>query len=167
MTDPTNNLNSADPDQEMLVAYLDGEVDADVAKAVEERLARDADFRKTLNQLERSWDLLNDLPQPTIDEAFTKTTVEMVAVQMSQEVEKEQSSATRKKQLWPLFTIAIVLACLPLGFLARRHFLESPDEQLIEDLPVIERVDVYQHIDDLHFLEQLNSEGLFDEHPDQ
>lgn len=167
MTDLNDNSSAVDPDQEQLVAYLDGEMDADSAQAVEERLARDADFRQTLNDLERSWDLLDDLPQPTSDDAFTKTTVEMVTLQLDKDVRQEEAAFSRRKLAGPLLAIAAIVLALPIGFFAYRYYLEGPNRQLIEDLPVIQRVEVYQHIDDIEFLETLKAEGLFDEPADQ
>lgn len=167
MTGHDDNSVKSSPDHEQLVAYLDGEVDAAAAQAVEERLARDAGFRQTLNDLQRSWDLLGDLPQPTTDESFTKTTVEMVALRTDDDIKHEQQAWFKRQDLRRLAGVSGILASLLLGFLAYRYWLDAPNRQLKVDLPVIERVDVYQHIDNLQFLEQLQEEGLFDEHVDE
>ena len=59
--------------------------------------------------------------------------------------------------------IAAATISLSIGFFAYRYWLDTPNRELKTDLPVIERVDVYQHIDNLRFLEQLKEEGLFNE----
>ncbi|MDG2382853.1 MAG: hypothetical protein P8N76_14385 [Pirellulaceae bacterium] len=163
MADPNDNSLTSDPDQEQLVAYLDGEVDASTAQSVEERLANDSAFRQSLNELQRSWDLLGDLPQPTIDESFTQTTVEMVAIQLDHDLQDDSSSEAKKQKLQWFAMIAAATISLSIGFFAYRYWLDTPNRELKTDLPVIERVDVYQHIDNLRFLEQLKEEGLFNE----
>ena len=66
--------------EEELSAYLDGELDAESVRKVERRLARDGSYQLELQRLERAWRLLDDLPRATVDESFTKSTIEMVAV---------------------------------------------------------------------------------------
>jgi anti-sigma factor RsiW len=61
--------------REELVAYLDGELDAAARQSVEERLARDAEYRSHLQSLQQAWDLLDELPRSSASESFTRTTV--------------------------------------------------------------------------------------------
>src|SRR2546430_188175 len=79
MTDPTAN---DDPiRREELVAYLDGELDADAARRIEERLRTDERLRDELHRLERTWDMLATLPRTEADPSLTKSTVEMLALE--------------------------------------------------------------------------------------
>ena len=45
---------NTDPELEQLVAYLDGELEAEAAREVERRLAADAAYRQRLNRLQQS-----------------------------------------------------------------------------------------------------------------
>jgi anti-sigma factor RsiW len=63
-----------------LVAYLDGEVDDDARRRIEQRLATDKQYRDRLKQYEQAWRMLDELPPPTAAPTFSKTTLEMVAV---------------------------------------------------------------------------------------
>ena len=61
-------MSTSDPSQlddlsatEELTAYLDGEVDAEHARRIEERLARDEGYRRQLQGLQRTWDMLDQL----------------------------------------------------------------------------------------------------------
>ena len=47
------------------------------------------------------------------------------------------------------------------GFWAMRQNQQAGDRQLLTDLPVIERVDMYTQLEDIQFLESLNDSGLF------
>ena len=71
---------------EELVAYLDGELDGEAAHRMEHRLASEEAVRRRLQQLAQSWDLLDQLPRTTVDDAFTRSTVEMVALAAEEEI---------------------------------------------------------------------------------
>ena len=58
-----SSYNAEDQTYEQLVAYLDGELDAESSLQVERRLAEDAEFRRELRQLQRAWDMLDELPK--------------------------------------------------------------------------------------------------------
>ncbi len=60
----------------------------------------------------------------------------------------------------------VVLAAV-FGYLAARFRLDRPNRRLVRDLPVIENVELYRHIDDIDFLRQLEAEGLFTESVDE
>ena len=51
-----------DPDDELLVAYLDGELDSEMRSDLEQRLMDDASLRSRLQTLQRGWDWLDELP---------------------------------------------------------------------------------------------------------
>ncbi len=145
-----------------LTAYLDGELDAASVRRVEERLARDAAYQAELQQLERAWDLLDRLPRALVSEAFTKTTIEMVAVAASEDAQTVRQVWPRRHRQQLLGTLGAVAAGLT-GF-AIGHFLwPNPNEQLLKDLPVIEHFDLYYQADNIDFLRLLDSEGLFAE----
>ena len=61
-----------------------------------------------------------------------------------------------------------LLAAGAAGFLAVFLFRPDPNRQLLDDLPVLERLDEYRQIDKVEFLELLleNHEDLFPEVPE-
>ncbi len=166
MTGRNDYSAEASSDQDALVAYLDGELDAAGVQQVEERLARDDTYRQMLQELQRSWDLLDDLPQQAADEALTRTTVEMVALQTVDDMEQAQPRWKRRRRWQQLLAVALGLSGLCCSYWLVRSWLDRPNRQFLEDLPVIERVDLYQYVDNLAFLEALADEGLFDEDVD-
>ena len=83
-TKPTHTPD--DPVREQLVAYLDGELPAEEVRQVEQRLRSDEPFRRQLQGLERAWNALDELPRATVDDNFSKTTIEMAAVEAQREV---------------------------------------------------------------------------------
>ena len=157
------DVRNSDAEREELVAYLDGELDAESSRIIEDRLAADENYRRELQELERSWDLLDTLPKSDVDSDFTKTTLEMVAVKATEDVEEELATVN-KGRLWKR-GIAIALSFLAgaVGFAGFSRYLERDNEKLMEDIAIIERVDVYRHIDDVEFLLSLSDETLFGE----
>src|SRR5579862_6854759 len=61
-----------------LVAYLDGELDAETSHALEAKLARDPAARTEVEQLRRTWELLDFLPKPEPSPNFTHRTMERI-----------------------------------------------------------------------------------------
>lgn len=157
---------SADSDIESeLVAYLDGELSPALAEVVEKRLARDPEYRRRLHDLQRAWDLLDALPRTEASAAFTSSTLEMVAVHA--ETAEAQVDRRRRWMHGLLGTVAAggVLAFGLIGWTLGQRLWPSPDEPLLRDLPVVERVDEYLLAEDIEFLRLLDQEGLFREEP--
>ena len=155
---------NADPSlEEQLVAYLDGELDPKASQRIEELLANDPQVRQTLQQLDRTWDLLDELDQPPIGDRFTQTTLEMVAVAATEDAQRAQAAIPRRR-LRRLFIVAgSLLAAGLAGFLTTAMVRSAPNRQLVRDLPILENLDNYRLVDSIEFLRMLDKEGLFAE----
>jgi len=147
--------------EEELVAYLDGELDDASSRRVEQRLASDPKVRSALQGLERTWHLLDRLDRATPEENFTRTTLEMVAVAAKEDVDQQQVMVPRRRRRRWLIGSAGLVASVAAGFLAVLLLRPSPNRQLLEDLPVLENLDLYRHVDNIEFLQLLDREGLF------
>ena len=151
------------PDQvhEELSAYLDGELDPQSVRQVEQRLARDATFRAELQRLERAWDLLDRLPRASVPDSFTKTTIEMVAVDAAKEVQAIEQDLPRRRRRGRIVGSAAMLAAVFVGFAIGHWAWPDPNRQLLEDLKVLQNFEYYYQADDIEFLQMLEREGLF------
>ncbi|MDA1051140.1 MAG: hypothetical protein O3C40_11765 [Planctomycetota bacterium] len=159
MNDP-NHQHDTTIDEE-LVAYLDGELDADAARRVAARLAEDAELRQKLEQHQRTWDLLDELPRTDVGEHFTQTTVEMVAVSVADQVDDaSRRNSLRAKFGW-LIGGGVAVAASLAGYALVASIVAAPNRQLVEDLRVIENLDAYRAVEDIEFLRALEREGLF------
>jgi anti-sigma factor RsiW len=161
MSDELEPTTHFDPIEEELVAYLDDELDTVACAAVERRLADDEAYRQKLLELQKTWDLLDRLPQAKVGEKFTQTTVELVALCAAEDVEKAKSRRDIRRWLVRAGSLAAAVVAGVLGFLVVQRVTSSANEQLVRDLPVIENADAYQHAESIEFLQQLDESGLF------
>jgi hypothetical protein len=162
MSDKHNANGAVDISQieEDLVAYLDGELGQEETRAVEERLARDPAARKSLQRLEQTWEALETLPRPDLDENFTRSTVEMIAVEADREVTQQMAAVpNRKRRMWLAIGGGTLLAAL-VGFLVVNVAVGDPNQQLLADLGVLERIEVYREVGTIEFLRDLDTSGL-------
>lgn len=151
---------------EELVAYLDGELDGDASQEVEGRLATSDEYRRELRQLQRTWDMLDELPRAQVSNTFTQTTVELVVSSAQHQLQEQQAQGARRQRwAWILGGGGLVASAVA-GYLVLAAYLARPNDQLIRDLPVIENLDLYQVADSVAFLQQLRETGLFDEERD-
>ena len=157
-----------EPDvHELLVAYLDGELDAEAARSVEERLASDPALRMEMQRLDRAWHLLDALETEPVDEQFTRTTLEMTIAAAEEELQQEQAERPRRQLKRTLLLCTAVAAAALCGFLGVRLLTPDPNRQLLEDLPVIENLEQYRAVGDIEFLRALHQERLFDDGLDE
>ncbi|HVW36657.1 MAG TPA: hypothetical protein VHB99_05110, partial [Pirellulales bacterium] len=136
--------------REQLVAYLDGELDAAAVREIERRLAREPQVQRELQQLQQAWDLLDRLPQAEVDDQFTRSTVEMIAVAAEEDV--EQPAASRAARWgWALKAAALAMACAA-GFAIVRFGWPDANERLLRDLPLLENLEAYRQTPSVEFL---------------
>jgi anti-sigma factor RsiW len=157
-TDQRGGPNSL---EEQLVAYLDHELDAKEAAAVEQLLASDPEAREALMRLDRTWSLLDQLDGARMEESFAQSTLEMVAAAAEEDVRRWEAGApARRRRRWLAGAAGLVLAALA-GFLAVALLRPDPNRRLLEDLAVLEDLDELRQIDDLEFLTMLYEQNLF------
>ncbi|MGA2621152.1 MAG: hypothetical protein ABSF26_26305 [Thermoguttaceae bacterium] len=153
--------------REELVAYLDGELDTEQSRQIEERLANQPETRRTLHELDRTWQMLDELDAPATDEDLTRTTMEMVALAAVEDASRAQEAGRRsRKWRWLAAGGGLAVAALA-GVLAVFTLSPDPNAQLLQDLPVLENLDQYRQVDDVEFLRMLRQDKLFTEDADE
>ena len=149
--------------EDELTAYLDGELDAASVRRVEERLARDESYRAQLQNLDRAWRLLDGLPRASVDEKFTKTTLEMVALSATEDAEAALRGLPARQRRVRLTGLISMAAALLVGFAIGHQVWPDPNQKLLADLPVLENLDLYYQVDDVEFLRLLDREHVFED----
>jgi anti-sigma factor RsiW len=163
----------SDEDRANLVAYLDGELDAEAAQALEAKLSLDPNARAEADALKRTWELLDYLPRPEPSASFTHRTLERLAVR-----HPPASRAPGRLFRWPLWALGLGWAAALLlaagGGLLAAHWLrprppaaalEPADvqEQMVRYLRVLENHRLYENAEDIAFVRDLDSPELFGE----
>ena len=154
-----------------LIAYLDGELDAESSKRLERKLVEDESLRALLREYQQSWDMLDDLPRITASDDFQRLTVETVALSTLQVASSRETSSRRvpssrrsrkwDKDLWRGSIALLTAASVLTGYAVISRILGEPNRRLAQDLPVIEQLDLYRHADSVEFLRDLASTDLF------
>ncbi len=125
MHDPANTDVSL---EERLVAYLDGELDAEASRRVEELLAADPQVRRRLQRLDHTWQLLDELDTSQVSESFSQTTLEMVAVAAAEDARQNLAAAPhQRRRRWVLIGGSLLAAGLA-GFLTVALLRPDPNE---------------------------------------
>ena len=158
-------INAESSLEEQLVAYLDGELDGESCRRIEELLAVDPEVRQKLHWLERTWEVLDELDTTPVGEDFTRTTMEMVALAAEKDVRESLEERPRRRRRRRLLCGGGMLAAGLAGFLAFTLIAANPNKELnkelVQDLPILEKLDEYQQIQDIKFLRMLEESGLF------
>jgi len=150
----------ADPSlDEQIVAYLDGELAPEDRRRMEERLAGDPAARRRLQEMERTWDLLDDLDAAPAGDRFAQTTLEMVATAAGEDLQRSRPQAPRRRRLLALG--AAIFASAAAGFLAVWLLAPDANARIIGNLPLLENLDAYRQIGDMAMLRLLAERGLF------
>ena len=144
---------------EELVAYLDGELPVEACRRVEKRLGVDAEYRQQMSDLDRAWTALEELPAATVDDNFTRTTIDMVAVVAEHDrAAHTMAMATQhRKRRW-LAAAACALVAVA-AFVIVRATSTRMDRALVADLPVVAQLEELRQIRDLAFLRGLSQIG--------
>ncbi len=151
--------STPDEIREELVSYLDGELAPEARQRVEELLATQPEVRAELTRLESTWKLLDNLPRVSLDDTFTRTTVEMIAVRAAAEVTQ---APARRTWLWAAALVGGFLAAT-VGFWTIAQLVPDPNEQWQQDAPILAHLDSYLHAKDAAFLRSLIAADLFTE----
>jgi anti-sigma factor RsiW len=158
-------------DREDLVAYLDGELRGPRAAALEAKLNQDPNVRAEAESLRQTWELLDYLPRSEPSPEMVRTTMTRISTYIPASADRRGSHTWLRYIGW---LAAAFLAGIA-GFTAvhlvphRGAAPDSPpalsaDEAMVRDLSVLENQRLYQHVDDIGFLQHLadpNEDDLF------
>ena len=153
-----NNTN----DHETLVAYLDGELDHAATVEVENRLAVDPDYRHHLQRLEKTWDMLDELPAVEPTDSFTRSTLELVV--------NDAKAAIRKQRfnLGAVLLRGVILIAIPcICYFVTSGILQwkqnAPINKLVQDVPFLQKYELYEAIGNIEFAELLDKQKLLND----
>lgn len=153
-----------DEDREALTAYLDGELEDAAEQDLETRLSQDPKLRAELDALKQTWGMLDYLPQARPSSDFTNRTMDRLTLEGRASQSTVVVRTGRRRAIG--WTAAAVLA-LAVGVAASagyRRYVEKPvdpDEPIVRNLRLFERLPAYETVDDIGFLKALDDPDLF------
>jgi anti-sigma factor RsiW len=152
----------SDQERADLVAYLDGELSGEAARALEAKLSLNPAARAEADALRRTWDLLDHLPRPQPSLRFTHRTLERLSPLRADEQQRRQR--WRRRGLGLGWAAALLLAGWS-GYAGYNWLVprEPGERQLLQDLRIIENKRLYDRIEDLDFWRALDAPDLFGE----
>jgi len=157
MTEPSHLSEKERTD---LVAYLDGELSGEAARALEAKLNLDPAARAEADALRRTWEMLDYLPRPQPSLRFTHRTLERLSPLRADE--------QQRRRLWRIRYLALgwAAALVLAGWAGHAGYnwlvpREPGERQLLQDLRIIENKRLYERIEDLDFWRTLDTPDLF------
>lgn len=151
-----------------LVAYLDGELDDPAAQEIEQVLASNEIARHEVDMLVRTWQLLDELPKARVSEEFTRNTLTRIqvppVVDTSPQLLRHGAwTPAARKALLGLLAAAALFGGAALGFVATSRWMPDESQLLIEELPLIENLELYNDVRSVEFLQELDRSALMRE----
>lgn len=138
------------------VAYLDGELNEEETRGIEQLLASNEVARHDMEALATAWELLDDLPRPNAPKDFAEKTIATLKL--------EEQKIPLQEQAWfqqvagyarLLGGLVAVIGCGVVGFLVARTVPPSRADLMLENYQLLEHLDTYQEVGSSDFLIRL------------
>ena len=150
-----------------LVAFLDGELTDEAARAIETRINVEPAYRAEAKALERAWEMLDFLPKAEPKPNFSERTLSKIVPVTTG---RRPPPLPRRQEWWfwpavaggwaAAFFVAVGLSYSAISWVAPR---EPSEADLVRDLRLIENKKAYDNVEDFEFLQQLEHPDLFGE----
>lgn len=163
----TQKKDSGDPAPEVsdLVAYLDGELDDASIEPLERRLIAEPPLRRSVEQLNRTWKLLDALEETEASGEFTQRTLATIAAShASDDVQGESQSAVGAgvtRIPWQkaaiLFAVCFVFSASGALVAQWRSAQQRPESEriILENIEVLRNFNEYSLVPNVQFLRDL------------
>ncbi len=167
MIDP----NAPHEDDELLTSYLDGELSESERRALQNRLMDDADLRDRLSDLQKAWDLLDDLPDTPVNQEFTKSTLELAAVGTETGWVHQKGEMLTPRKWWkgPRVIALALCASLALGIAAGATVRMQGKREELKRLSIIAQLpglSAVESVETLKSIAQIPELQLVIDHPE-
>jgi len=149
-----------------LVAYLDGELPEPAAKEIEQVLSKSPTVQHDVEMLSRTWDLLDQLPRLAGSNDLTHKMVGVVKAADEPKpflpaswLERVPKEPLRRGAIVASWAAGLALAAVA-GFFVTNRLIVDPSEELLRNLPVIQKLDLYSNVESIDFLRELDKRGV-------
>ncbi len=149
-----------------LVAYLDGELPEPAAKDIEHVLSKSPTVQHDVEMLSRTWDLLDQLPRLTGNGDLTERMVTSVKAAEGPKpflpatlLERIPKEPLRRGAIVGAWVAGLALTAVA-GFFTTNRLVPDRSEELLRNLPVIEKLDLYSNVESIDFVRELDKRGV-------
>lgn len=113
-------------DHENLVAYIDGELDEEAMRRVEQLLARSPEVRREVELLSRAFDMLDVLPSERASETFATRTLTNIRLQAVPKSASSRLFASKKQLTRTASWLAGLVLSAACGFFVTYRWISPP-----------------------------------------
>jgi anti-sigma factor RsiW len=150
-----------------LVAYLDGELPDAQVREINQVLARNPVAQHDVDMLARTWELLDELPRLNVAQDFTARTLTAIKVDAAPQsliprawiAGASRSRGVRRGAILAAWVVGLA-ASAAFGFTLTSRLIPEPNEDLLRNLAVIEKIDLYANIESVDFLNELKKRNF-------
>lgn len=160
---PDDDDAPIDEIDQLLVEYLDGEMDDRQRVMLEQRLLAEPELRTRLGELQSGWEMLDALPPTVVASDFARTTIEMIAASESQVVAAQRRYRPWKRLGWLAVLSLLTFASGWIGYWVPVRLEEQRLQKQLADLPIAEHLSAYLVPLDLAVVEQLSADQVWNE----
>lgn len=141
------------------VAYLDGELDEEATERIETVISQSEVARGDIEALAQTYELLDTLERPEAPEDFTARTMATIRVDQLRPDARDTwwYRVTRQGGAIAVWAAALMVTATA-GYLATNRWIRTPSDQLVEELPLIEQLDLYTEVGEVEFLQRLSTQ---------
>lgn len=143
------------PDDELLVSYLDGELSREEEADLQNRLVDSDSLRNRLRTLQTGWDLLDDLPDATPSLRLVESTLELAVVDLEKTNTSKSWNLTSLR--WPSLILLTTLLGIATAFGVSRSLKRQAYKKQLNDLAIAENLDAYLRGQDIELMRILSA----------
>jgi predicted anti-sigma-YlaC factor YlaD len=146
-------------DRENLAAYLDGELDENSTRRIESVLTSSEVARNEVDVLAQTYDMLDLLPRPRAPGDFTEKTLATAKLTTYRKplIQQQWYRSARKGAIIAGWGLALLTAGA-IGYSLTFRLIPRQDDFLLQQLPLIQKLDVYVETGDIEFVKELSTQ---------
>ena len=149
------------PDDELLISWLDGELNDQERLLLEKKVAESPDLHKRMEELRETWELLNTLKTDPVSPRLASSTMEMVALCADRECQTRKKRILQKRWIFFIGIGLFLLGSLLTARFATNIFINRSQAHIEQMTPFLVRLDQLETIGDYDFLVSLTDSALF------
>lgn len=163
MSDKNPKIDLDEEQRTEIVAYLDGELDAEAAARVQRLLADNVTARRAAEELTIAWEALDSLDGVKASENFTQKTVTNIrALAETERNGRPRPFDVKRGAMLGGWMLGIIASAVT-GFCVTNWSVPEKSQELVRELDLIKSLPVYERIGDVGLLDELKKQELFDE----